>query len=37
MALGDALRIDAKIDKDIVALGRMKTMQTMGLGRLRDV
>jgi len=26
-------RIDAKIDKDIVALGRMKTMQAMGLGR----
>jgi hypothetical protein len=28
-------RIDAKIDKDIVALGRMKTMQSMGLGRRR--
>jgi hypothetical protein len=26
-------RIDAKIDKDIVSLGRMKTMQSMGLGR----
>jgi hypothetical protein len=26
-------RIDAKIDKDIVALGKMKTMQAMGLGR----
>lgn len=26
-------RLDAKIDKDIVALGRMKTMQAMGLGR----
>src|SRR5262249_55488679 len=26
-------RIDAKIDRDIVALGRMKTMQSMGLGR----
>src|SRR5262245_9155715 len=26
-------RIDAKIDKDIVALGRMKTMLAMGLGR----
>jgi hypothetical protein len=30
-------RIDAKIDKDIVALGRMKTMQAMGLGRRSDV
>ena len=28
-------RIDAKIDKDIVSLGRMKTMQSMGLGRRR--
>src|SRR5262249_2618688 len=26
-------RIDAKIDKDIVALGRIKTMKSMGLGR----
>jgi hypothetical protein len=26
-------RLDAKIDRDIVALGRMKTMQSMGLGR----
>jgi hypothetical protein len=26
-------RIDAKIDRDIVALGRLKTMQSMGLGR----
>jgi hypothetical protein len=29
-------RLDAKIDKDIVALGRMKTMQAMGLGRRRN-
>jgi hypothetical protein len=29
-------RIDAKIDKDIVALGRMKTMQAMELGRRRN-
>jgi hypothetical protein len=29
-------RIDAKIDKDIVSLGRMKTMQAMGLGRRRN-
>jgi len=28
-------RIDAKIAKDVVALGRMKTMQSMGLGRRR--
>jgi hypothetical protein len=28
-------RIDAKIDKDIVSLGRIKTMQSMGLGRRR--
>src|SRR5262245_23199499 len=26
-------RIDAKIDRDIAALGRLKTMQSMGLGR----
>jgi hypothetical protein len=26
-------RLDAKIDKDLAALGRMKTMQQMGLGR----
>jgi hypothetical protein len=26
-------RIDAKIHRDIVALGRLKTMQSMGLGR----
>ena len=26
-------RIDAKIDRDIVSLGKMKTMQAMGLGR----
>ena len=26
-------RIDAKIDKDILSLGRTKTMQAMGLGR----
>jgi hypothetical protein len=26
-------RIDAKIEKDIVALGKIKTMKTMGLGR----
>ena len=25
-------RIDAKIDKDILSLGRTKTMQAMGLG-----
>ena len=25
-------RIDAKIDRDLIALGRMKTMQQMGLG-----
>jgi len=30
-------RIDAKIDKDIVALERMKTMQAMGLGRRSNV
>jgi hypothetical protein len=29
-------RIDAKIDKDIVALGRMKTMKAMGIGKRRD-
>jgi hypothetical protein len=29
-------RLDAKIDKDIAALGRMKTMQAMGLGRRRN-
>jgi hypothetical protein len=29
-------RIDAKIDKDIMSLGRMKTMQSMGLGRRRN-
>jgi hypothetical protein len=28
-------RIDAKIDRDILALTRMKTMQSMGLGRRR--
>ena len=27
-----AIWLDAKIDKDILALGRMKTMQSMGLG-----
>jgi hypothetical protein len=30
-------RLDAKIDKDITALGRMKTMQQMGLGRRQVV
>jgi len=29
-------RLDAKMDKDIMAIGRMKTMQQMGLGRRRD-
>jgi hypothetical protein len=35
-ALAFEERIDAKIDKDIVSLGRMKTMQAMGLGRRRN-
>jgi hypothetical protein len=29
-------RSDAKLDKDIVSFGRMKTMEAMGLGRRRD-
>lgn len=30
-------RLDAKIDRDVVALGRMKTMQSMGLGRRSQI